>query len=350
MRKKICCGCLVLMLLTGISMTSYAGSINKMSLSITAPEPTVDGFTEPQISTSSSNYDISDVDWKNSPDRWRIGAKQQAVVTLAPEEGYTFSGFTVKKNWTISGAEFVKCKRGDDNEILLTVSYGPAKLKLAEPENPAWDREKVGIAQWKKVKNASAYEVSVYVDDEKKTTVRSSITNADLSAYISADKEVWFEVRAVASNSEESRYLVASEWVRGSDDFYYEKEEIGMTGGSWINLGDGWGYKRPDGNMSVSQWEFVLGSWYYFGDNSMRAVGWKYINDQWYYFDEAGVMQMGWKLINNEWYYLMQDGAMAKGWCQVEPGKWYYLYGDGRMAKSTTIGTYSLNESGLWVQ
>lgn len=349
MKRKIVCGSILLMLLLGGTLTSYAGVINKMTLKITSAEPIVDGFLEPQISTSSAYYEVTDVEWKNKVDRWKIGNKQQAVVTLSPVEGYTFSGFSAKKNWNISGGEFVKCKRGDEDEILLTVNYGPVKVKLAEPENPAWDREKVGIARWKKVKNASSYELNIYVGDERKATVRSSITSADLSSYISTDKDVWFEIRAVASNSEESKYLVASEWVRSSDDFYYEKEDIGMTGGSWVIKDSGWAFKRPDGNFSVSQWEFVLGSWYYFDENALRSVGWKYINDKWYYFNETGVMQTGWKLINDDWYYLMQDGAMAKGWCQVEPGKWYYLYEDGKMAKSTTIGQFQLNEAGLWI-
>lgn len=43
------------------------------------------------------------------------------------------------------------------------------------------------------------------------------------------------------------------------------------------------------------------------------------------------------------------NGYMKTGWVQYQ-GKWYYLYSSGAMAKSTTIGSYSVDSNGVWIQ
>lgn len=81
----------------------------------------------------------------------------------------------------------------------------------------------------------------------------------------------------------------------------------------------------------------------------MKAfAAWKQDNVGWWY-TEGNEYATGWRSINGEWYYFDGNGYMKTGWVQYQ-GKWYYLYSSGAMAKSATIGAYSVDSSGVWIQ
>lgn len=77
-------------------------------------------------------------------------------------------------------------------------------------------------------------------------------------------------------------------------------------------------------------------------------AAWKQDNVGWWY-TEGNEYATGWRSINGEWYYFDGNGYMKTGWVQYQ-GKWYYLYSSGAMAKSTTIGSYSVDSNGVWIQ
>ncbi|GEA33452.1 cell wall-binding protein [Clostridium diolis] len=77
-------------------------------------------------------------------------------------------------------------------------------------------------------------------------------------------------------------------------------------------------------------------------------AAWKQDNVGWWY-TEGNQYATGWRSINGEWYYFDGNGYMKTGWVQYQ-GKWYYLYSSGAMAKSTTIGSYSVDSNGVWIQ
>lgn len=77
-------------------------------------------------------------------------------------------------------------------------------------------------------------------------------------------------------------------------------------------------------------------------------AAWKQDNVGWWY-TEGNEYATGWRSINGEWYYFDGNGYMKAGWVQYQ-GKWYYLYSSGAMAKSTTIGSYSVDSNGAWIQ
>ena len=62
-----------------------------------------------------------------------------------------------------------------------------------------------------------------------------------------------------------------------------------------------------------------------------------------------GAMVTGWNLIGGKWYYMHSTGSMAfNQWIETN-GKWYYVTSDGSIAVNTTIGTYKVDENGVWV-
>ena len=78
---------------------------------------------------------------------------------------------------------------------------------------------------------------------------------------------------------------------------------------TWIPSGSRWWYRHADGSYTKSDWEKIDGKWYY--------------------FDASGWMMTGWQKIS---------------------GKWYYFYGSGEMAADTYIGSYYVDENGVWIE
>lgn len=336
-----------LLAIVSSSLVYASGSINKMSVTVRAPELLIEAVEEPAVTVSGGRgYYIDEVIWNNNPDTWKIGKTQRMTVRFVAEEGYSFGPVNSKSKWSVSGAQFVKCVR-DQGDLLVTLDYGPPKIKLGEPRDAGWSKTEVGIARWRGVPNASAYEVVLYHSGEVKKRVTVNEPKADFSNEITNKEEVRFEVRAVARDSSQSRYLVAGEWVTGSDEFYYS--DLGQTDGKWVSEGGGFKYQAADGTFAVSKWEMIVGNWYYFNEQSLRTTGWQFINGNWYYMDAEGKMKTGWTQLDGQWYYLHDSGVMAVGWLQTAPGVWYFLYDNGVMAKETSIGGHYLNETGLWV-
>lgn len=326
-------------------MTAYGATLNGATIIVTSPAPETEAFSEPDIS-GGNHCEIENVVWKKDSGSWEAGKKQRVTVWVTAEEGYSLSGLGSKKNWNVSGAEFVKWSRIDADTVTAELDYMP-KLKLGTPEEAGWDAGQIGKAKWNKVKYATSYQVSLIQDEEVKKTLTVSGTSADFSSDVSNVQETSFKVRAIP-NGNESGYLLAGEWAMGSDDYYYSN--LGNTGGNWEGKGGGYAYKQDNGSYMPEGWALISGYWYYFNRDQIRQTGWQKLQDSWYLLDGEGKMQTGWIQQNGEWYFMNESGAMQTGWRQTLPGKWYYFYEDGRMAKDTYIENCRLDGTGLWVQ
>lgn len=94
-------------------------------------------------------------------------------------------------------------------------------------------------------------------------------------------------------------------------------------------------------------WKQKDGVWYYL-EYGKPITGWFSENGNQYYLSpEDGAMAVGWTQIDGQWYYFNTDGAMQTGWLNLN-GDWYYLYEDGTRAEGTWIGTYYVDENGVW--
>ena len=115
-----------------------------------------------------------------------------------------------------------------------------------------------------------------------------------------------------------------------------------------VHDGNTWYYTNSAGVMQTG-WIMVDSKWYYLNSSGAMAVGWRQVGASWYYFKPNGVMVTGWQLIGGKWYYMHSTGSMAfNQWIETN-GKWYYVTSDGSMAVNTTIGTYKVDENGVWV-
>ena len=111
-----------------------------------------------------------------------------------------------------------------------------------------------------------------------------------------------------------------------------------------------WYYLDPTTGIMQTGWQYLGNKWYYLRSSGAMATGWYQEGSTWYYLDaENGDMKTGWQYLGNKWYYLRSSGAMATGWFQVG-SKWYYAYSSGALAVNTTVGGYSVNYNGEWIQ
>ena len=116
----------------------------------------------------------------------------------------------------------------------------------------------------------------------------------------------------------------------------------------WQKINGTWYYYNANGN-AVKGWVKDGGAWYYLKSNGAMATGWVKDGSAWYYMNSSGAMQTGWVHTGGKWYYMHSTGSMAfNQWIETN-GKWYYVTSDGSIAVNTTIGTYKVDENGVWV-
>ena len=203
------------------------------------------------------------------------------------------------------------------------------------------------------------------------------------------DPQGWWYCHTDGSYSKNQWELIEGTWHWFNEAGY----EAPATG--WQLLENEWYYYDTNGS-AANGWRMVNGSWYFMAENGKMLTGWQFINGKWYYLDETGngamktgwltvvnlwyylvtsdggaladgfmviivswyyldplnkgVMLTGWQFINNNWYYLggAGDGSMKTGWQKVG-ANWFYMNGSGAMAANTYIGSYYVNEDGVWL-
>ena len=143
-------------------------------------------------------------------------------------------------------------------------------------------------------------------------------------------------------NLSASPVFASSGWIKEHNDWYYYTSTGNKTTNSWI--GDY--YLKNSGKMAHSEWIFdkKYDSWFY-----LKADG-SYARNQWegdYYLKNNGAMaRQEWIFDKdyNNWFFLKNNGAYARNEWEGN----YYLKSNGAMAKQEWIGSYYVNESGLW--
>lgn len=227
------------------------------------------------------------------------------------------------------------------------ISWAAEVSAIPAPENVKWSRTDENTATWGKVKDAVAYHVNIYRDEVLVRTVKTESRKADLSEYMKAEGEYYFEVCAkVKDPNHYNKYLYGEYGVSK----VIELEDLGDMDGKWRDTYSGIKYRKADYTYPTNEWYKILGKWYYFDENSYMVTGWLQCGPAWYYLNEEGVMQTGWLEENGVQYYLNSDGTMAVGWREIGPGTWSYFHSNGARAFSTVIDGYVINEKGIWVR
>ncbi len=142
--------------------------------------------------------------------------------------------------------------------------------------------------------------------------------------------------------------IMQTGWYKDVDGKWYYFNAYGAMTTGWVHDGNAWYYMNSAGAM-LTGWIMVDSKWYYLDGSGAMVTGWRQVGASWYYFKPNGAMVTGWQLIGGKWYYMHSTGSMAfNQWIETN-GKWYYVTSDGSMAVNTTIGTYKVDENGVWV-
>lgn len=321
-----------------------AGTVSNLRISFTSTYE-VGEILEPQVTVGTSGVSIESLTWSKDVEDWKPGTKVTATMILTSDDGKSFSSTYGEKSCRIYGASLMSAKEAD-GKLKVTARYYPV-VQLDSPDDAGWSNLEKTKASWKKVKYATGYQLRLYRDGDYVRTIDTTGTSKDLSEYMTKEGLYTYEIRAVAKDSDDTKYMKSSEYIPSTDQLM---DDLGDTDGRWRNYSAGKKYQMEDGSYVVNSWHRIVGQWYYFNGEGYAQTGWQFIGDKWYYMNADAVMQTGWQKINEVWYFLNEDGFMMTGWCQTAPNQWYYLNPDGSMAANTIIDGKRLNESGLCVE
>ena len=302
-------------------------------------------IVEPEITCVSAGISIDSVTWEKDTDQWKPGKKVTAVIEVSSDGGREFLSSYGAESCKSSGARLTSAK-GDGDTAIIKASYYPV-VQLDSPEEAGWSAENPQKAVWKKADHATAYGIRLYRDGYLVRNITATGTSKDLSEYMTKEGSYYYEIRSMAKDDSDRKYMKSSEYLTSSGKLL---DDMGDTEGRWRTYTDGKKYEGADGEVVKDQWYKIMNQWYYFDENGTAATGWRQIDGIWYRMDPEGVMLTGWQKVDGVWYYLNPDGSMAVGWIMDSPGQWYYLNSDGSMAADTVIDGCRLDPSGLWVE
>ncbi len=355
---------------------------------------------------NSTKYYIREAEWITSEDRpVAIGQKPRMRLYLYVSDEaydeYAFRGTYNSNNVSIRGGKLVNAKRNGTDELEITVELNGIKGQYAPPSDATWKDSGYGKAVWSVDYDfddsysesflSGYYELWLYRDNTViKQVEECKATSYNFYPYMTREGSYYYRVRTVPHTEDQKKYGTKSEWM-DSDEFYIDKDHVsdgsgqtddsGVTPGDttkvgWIQSGNTWYFRYPDGTYHKNDWLHLGNIWYLFDESGRMLTGWQQRKGLWYYMDSNGAMCTGWIRVGTSWYYLNKpsdggtegamrtgwlnnsgktyylesNGIMAEGWKKIGDN-WYYFYpGYGYMATNTTIDAYfNLNADGVWV-
>lgn len=254
-------------------------------------------------------------------------------------------GFTMKKSgiWK----KLVVAAAAAALSAASVMSVWAAAERLDTVENTYWDEEDDTIARWDEVENAYEYEVYLYRNEQKTSSIKTKKDYYNFKKKMTAEGDYTFKVRALAKNR--SKNYRDGYWSEESDTCYISEDyaELLKNGGEIDTDHSGPGVsgdssaevKETDTISVVYKAEWIPTAdgrwWYRNSDGSYPAGGWwrEPGTEIWYYFDAEGYMKTGWIEENGVKYYCQPSGAMVTG-DQIIDGVLYHFDSSGALQQS----------------
>lgn len=378
-----------------ISSVSIRVGLNEFEPGDTLPDIVIgdkDSGGIAYVYTASDHYSIEKAEWVTSQTKSiQVGDTPRMKVWLEATDydNRRFKGGYQSSNVKINGGTF-KTASISNQRLVVTLELNPVKGQFETPEEAYWSGSGYGKARWSMGDNASSsyhYEVALYRGNSQVHKAQVTSTSFNFYPYMTKKGTYHFRVRVIPGDSSTGRYGKSSDWI-SSDEIYLPEEDVsdgsGQTNGTtpsggatsvgWIQTGNRWYFRYPDGSYPKDEWLAWNGKWYLFDGDGWMLTGWQLRNGSYYYLDGSGAMVTGWLqsgnayyylnptkdafegvMVANQWvvqdnqyYYLNSDGTRAEGWTQIG-GNWYYFYpGTGVRAQGTYIDGFLLDADGIW--
>lgn len=342
-KKGIAAAVLLAGAILATAFTAYAKeSIVVENITVSAKEEYgEDEVLEPEITVTAAGCELDSMEWDKELADWKPGKRVRLTLTITSEDK-VFKNSYNRADVKLTKLQYVSAKAKDNNTLIVKLDYIPV-MTLGFTQRAGWSDLTMTKATWKKVPFATGYQVDLYADDKKVKSVKTKTNSVDLAEYMKKEAAYYYDVKAIPDTPESKKYLKAGAAITSENTVL---EGLGDVSGQW----SGEAYEQEAGGYATNSWKLIMGKWYYFDGNGIRATGWLNMGGRWYYMNAAGEMQTGWVNVDGKWYYLNPNGGeMLTGWVETSPAKWYYMYQDGSMASNTYIGTYRVDESGLWI-
>lgn len=254
-------------------------------------------------------------------------------------------GFTMKKSgiWK----KLVVAVAAAALSAASVMSVWAAAERLDTVENTYWDEEDDTIARWDEVENAYEYEVYLYRNEQKTSSIKTKKDYYNFKKKMTAEGDYTFKVRALAKNR--SKNYRDGYWSEESDTCYISEDyaELLKNGGKIDTDHSGPGVsgdssaevKETDTISVVYKAEWIPtadGRWWYRNSDGSYPAGvwWREPGTEiWYYFDAEGYMKTGWIEENGVKYYCQPSGAMVTG-DQTIDGVLYHFDSSGALQQS----------------
>ena len=253
------------------------------------------GVVRPMRVTSSGKFTVENYSFSKPYELWKPGEK---ILVTCVIDAYTGYAFTDRTRITFNRGTLVS-NEGNAVERTVIYEYYP-RLVLDSPANVFLDSS--DVLHWTAVPNASKYQITVILDDERQSVKTVSGTYFDLSGYLYEGKDVQVELTAIASESLRN-YWYDSFATKITDPEAYRPD------GTVTYVGKRLKYYDADGN-AVEGWAEINGSWYHFTKGLSEPAGWFLDADKfWYYFDENSRMKTG-DVTENGMTFFLNDGSI----------------------------------------
>lgn len=256
------------------------------------------------VTTTGSNYEVTDVDIVNDEGEWASGDVPRVEITLEADDDYYFASMS-KSKVSLKGddATYVTSHREDSSStLIITVKLDELEGSM-EIDDVGWENDNSPIAHWEESSGAKSYQVRLY---RGSSSVGSSVTTTNtyynFASSITREGEYYFKVRAVSSSSKKG------DWFE-SDYIYVDEEALDdIKSGRYNNVtndsSSGTTSNAPGNTSSSGTWmKNNVGWWYQYSNGSYPTNGWLEINNLWYCFDSAGYMRTGWIVASDGKYY-----------------------------------------------
>lgn len=278
--------------------------IEEVRLEVSSSIQVGDIGSDVDVTVNAGDCEVTTVDVVNEPnEKWAHKDKPKVEVTLeADRDSYFKSGFSKKKvklensSGTISS---VKRKNSEEIKVVITLKAlkGTDSDYELEVDEAEWDQMN-GVGEWNDSEDAKHYELRLYRDGKLITNIRPvKEASYDFGSYLNKAGSYTFEVRAVYSSSRKGDWqesdsfdITEAKAAEIAADTAYKAGVSGPAAGTWENDSLGFRYRNSDQTYTISNWQQIDGSWYFFDENGYRKTGWALLNAKWYYFDENGAM------------------------------------------------------------
>lgn len=331
---------LSVLLAAGMMATAFTGTamaaedrtkISSIKLKIESSIEAGDDGCDVTVTTTSSTYEVTDVDVTNDSGEWESGDQPKVEITLEADDDYYFASMSSSKV-TLTGddADYVSSKRQDSNSTLIVTVKLEELVGDLEVEEVQWQSDDSTTGTWEEADGAKKYQVKLYRNDNSVgSTVTTTDTSYNFSSMMTKEGDYSFKVRAVDKNDEKG------EWIE-SDSIYVDEDMLDDIKAGYYSSGSSSSSSgtttttTPSATVSAGWVLDHVGWWYRFTDGSYPTNGWLQIGGIWYCFDSVGYMRTGWIQAGNAWYY-----------CDTVSG--------GMLTNAYTPDGYYVDANGVWI-